>query len=32
MSLELLQWERVSSRDDGGTSCFFSSVGGILEL
>ena len=30
--LETLQWERASSRDDGATSWFFSSCGGILEL
>ena len=32
ISLEMLHWERASSRDDGGTSWFFSSCGGILEL
>ena len=32
ISLETLQWERASSGDDGGTSWFFSSCGGILEL
>ena len=32
ISLEMLQWERASSRDDWGTSWFFSSWGGILEL
>ena len=32
ISLETLQQERASSRDDGGTSCFFSSCRGILEL
>ena len=30
--LETLQWERASSRDDGATSWFFSSCGGILEF
>ena len=32
ISLETLQRERASSRDDGGTSWFFSSCGKILEL
>ena len=32
ISLEMLLWERVSSGDDGGTSWFFSSCDGILEL
>ena len=32
ISLETLQRERGSSRDDGGTLWFFSSYGGILEL
>ena len=32
ISLETLQWERASSRGDGGTSWFFSSSGGNLEL
>ena len=32
VSLEMLQRERASSRDDGGTSWFFSSCGGILEV
>ena len=32
ISLETLEWERASSRDDGETSWFFSSCGGILEL
>ena len=32
ISLEMLQWERASSRNDGGTSWFFSSCGGILDL
>ena len=32
ISLVMLQWERASSRDDRGTSWFFSSCGGILEL
>ena len=32
ISLETLQKERASSRDDGRTSWFFSSYGGILEL
>ena len=32
ISLEMLQWEKASSRDDGGTSGFFSSCSGILEL
>ena len=32
ISLEKLQWERASSRDDGGTSWFFSSWGRILGL
>ena len=32
ISLETLQWEKASSRDDGGTSGFFSSCCGILEL
>ena len=32
VSLEMLQRERASSRDDGGTSWFFSSCGRILEL
>ena len=32
ISLEMLQWERASSQDDRGTSWFFSSCGGILEL
>ena len=32
ISLETLQQERASSCDDGGTSWFFSSYGGILEL
>ena len=31
ISLKMLQWERASSRDDGGTSWFFSSCGRILE-
>ena len=30
--LEMLQWERASSHDDGGTSWFFSISGGNLEL
>ena len=30
--VETLQWERASSRGDGGTSWFFSSSGGNLEL
>ena len=30
--LETLKQERTSSRDDRGTSWFFSSCGGILEL
>ena len=32
ISLEMLQWERVSSRYDGGTSWFFSGCGRILEF
>ena len=32
ISLETLQQERASYRDDGGTSWFFSSCVGILEL
>ena len=32
ISLETLQQKKASSRDDGGTSWFFSSCGGILEL
>ena len=32
ISLEMLQWERASSRDDWGTSWFFWSCGGILEI
>ena len=32
ISLETLQQERASSFDDGGTSWFFSSCSGILEL
>ena len=32
ISLNMLQWERASSGDDGGTSWVFSSCGGILEL
>ena len=32
ISLKMLQWERASSRDDGGTSWFFSSCGRILEV
>ena len=32
ISLETLQWERASSRDYGGSSGFFSSCCGILEL
>ena len=32
ISLETLQWERASSRDDGGSPSVFSSCGGILEL
>ena len=32
ISLETLQWERASSCNDGGTSWFFSSYRGILEL
>ena len=32
ISLETLMQERASSRDDGVTSWFFSSCGGILEL
>ena len=32
ITLETLQWERASSGDEGGTSWFFSSCGGILEL
>ena len=32
ISLEMQQRERASSRDDGGTSWFFSSCGWILEL
>ena len=32
ISLETLQRERASARDDGGTSWFFSNCGGILEL
>ena len=32
ISLETLQQERASSRDDRGTSWFFSSCGGILDL
>ena len=32
ISLEMLHWERASSRDDGGTSWFFSSCGRILEF
>ena len=28
----MLQWEKASSLNDGGTSWFFSSCGGILEL
>ena len=27
ISFETLQWERASSRDDVGTTCFFSSCG-----
>ena len=32
ISLETLQWERASSRDDLGTPWFSSSYGGILKL
>ena len=32
ISLEMLQWEKASSRYDGGTSLFLSSWGSILEL
>ena len=32
ISLEMLQRDRASSRDDGGTLWFFSSCGKILEL
>ena len=32
ISFEMLQRERASSRNDGGTSWFYSSCGGILEL
>ena len=32
ISLETLQRVRASARDDGGTSWFFSSCGGILDL
>ena len=32
ISLEMLQLERASSGDDGGTSWFYSSCGRILEL
>ena len=32
ISLEMLQWETASTRDDGGTSWFFLSCSGILEL
>ena len=32
ISFEMLQRERASSRDDGGTSWFYSSCSGILEL
>ena len=32
ISLETLQWERASSREDGGTSWFFSRSSRILEL
>ena len=32
ISLETLQWERASSRYDGGTSWFLSSCSRILEL
>ena len=32
ISLETLQQEKATSSDDGGTSWFFSSFGGILEL
>ena len=31
-SLETLEWARASSCDDGGTTWFFSSCGGIFEL
>ena len=32
IALEMLHWKKASSRDDRGTSWFFSSCSGILEL